>query len=401
MSLIPRYNWDYSLTDFLRTYHDLLVRRASPYNEISSVFGWGFVPANAGRTCLFLILKALDLAPGSEVGVPLFCCPVVFDAIRQAGLKPRFIDIGLDDYCVSARDVQRKAAGLSALVVVHMFGHPADMDRISSACNGIPIIEDCAQSLFSRYNDMMTGFLTGRSFFSFRSGKYISAGEGGLILADNREVLGRVGSLVSNLPKSGVLSDLAHSAAVYAKSALYNRPWYGAVGYPLGKRVDRALNLTAKSGFAPRQIRNSDLAVVARKIRGFQDKVTAQRNNSLLLLKMIRADALELPRERPGSLSNYSQFAIRLNDSRARNYLAAYLFRSAIDSSKYGDDVLDLARREYGYTGDCPNSEIASKTVLVVPNYYALTSHDLDYIAERITAGAREIRRKSSEQPDT
>ena len=52
----------------------------------------GPVWTNAGRTSLFAILKALDLPPGAEVGVPLFCCSVVFDAIRQAGLKPRFID---------------------------------------------------------------------------------------------------------------------------------------------------------------------------------------------------------------------------------------------------------------------------------------------------------------------
>ena len=120
--------------------------------------------------------------PAPQVGVPLFCCSVVFDAICQAGLTPRFIDSSVDDYNLSIEDLQKKRSGLAAVVPVHMFGKPADMDAIDAAAEGIPVIEDCAQSLLSTYKGRLTGLLSTVSFFSFRCGKYISAGEGSAII---------------------------------------------------------------------------------------------------------------------------------------------------------------------------------------------------------------------------
>ena len=73
--------------------------------------------------------------------------------------------------------LEKKREDLAALIVVHMFGHPAHMDEIRKVAAGIPIIEDCAHSLFSKYKGTYTGLLSTASFFSFRSGKYVSAGE--------------------------------------------------------------------------------------------------------------------------------------------------------------------------------------------------------------------------------
>jgi len=97
--------------------------------------------------------------------------------------------VNLENYCLSPADLKDKISSLKAIVLVHMFGHPADMEPILATCDGIPVIEDCAQSLFGKYKGTYTGFLSGYSFFSFRSGKYISAGEGSaLFLKDPSKI---------------------------------------------------------------------------------------------------------------------------------------------------------------------------------------------------------------------
>ena len=156
---------------------------------IENIFGQKPIFTTAGRTSLYAILKSLSLPPGSLVGVPLFCCDVVFDSIRRAGFVPRFIDVESYNYNLSASDLEKKREDLAALIVVHMFGHPAHMDEIRKVAAGIPIIEDCAHSLFSKYKGTYTGLLSTASFFSFRSGKYVSAGEGSAILSRDRLLL--------------------------------------------------------------------------------------------------------------------------------------------------------------------------------------------------------------------
>jgi len=389
IGLIPRYNWDYGLSELSRS----LLRLSSTEGECSEIFRkiFGSEPifTNAGRTSLYAILKSLDLPQGAEVGVPLYCCPVVFDTIKQAGLTPRFVDVNLEDYCLSPADLKDKISSLKAIVLVHMFGHPADMEPILATCDGIPVIEDCAQSLFSKYKGTYTGFLSGYSFFSFRSGKYISAGEGSALFLKDPAKIESVKRIANSFEQRGFLGDVVHSAATYIKSTFYKRPWYGTIGSPLGKRMDRKLNLTAKAGFTPGGIGKSDLAVIGHRIGSFLSKVVKQRENSEYLLKNIGRGNLILPSERPECWSNYSQFAIRLGSEQKRDQLAAYLFDHGVDSAKYGDEVLDVVKQEYHYSGDCPNSEQASKTILVIPNYYTLSQKDLDHVVACVNSGSK------------
>lgn len=165
IGLIPRYNWDYGASDFTKAMRGIFAAPSDASRVIERVFGQKPILTTSGRASLYVILKSLNLPEGSGVGVPLFCCPVVFDAIKQANLDPKFVDIELDDYSLSASDLEKKKNSLSAVIVVHMFGHPADMDSISEVCKDIPIIEDCAQSLFSRYKGNYTGFQSTASFF--------------------------------------------------------------------------------------------------------------------------------------------------------------------------------------------------------------------------------------------
>jgi dTDP-4-amino-4,6-dideoxygalactose transaminase len=381
INLIPRYNWDYRLFDLSKALPAVFRDGLDLAGTFERIFGQRPILTTSGRASLYAILKSLNLPEGSYVGVPLFCCPVVFDAIEQAGLVPKFIDINLADYNVSAADLEKKSNHLSAVVVVHMFGHPADMDLISKVCGDIPIVEDCAQSLFSKYKGRYTGFESTASFFSFRSGKYISAGEGSAIFCSDSSLQSAIRDLVERFEEWGVLQEISHCSATFMKSFFYQKPWYGLFGSPIGRMLDKRLNLTAKTGFILKQISKCDSQTIDRRINTFLEKINKQRQNALVLLRKIRIEQAILPIEKEDCISNYYQFAIRFRDSDQRNILAEYLLKSGIDSAKYLDDVVDLTRNRYGYTGDCPNAELSSKTVLVIPHHYTLSDKELNYIA--------------------
>ena len=388
VDLIPRNNWDYGVDALthaaLGIYH-----HTSEASNFASLFAQDPIWTNAGRTSLYAILKALELPPGAEVGVPLFCCSVVFDAIRQAGLTPRFIDSDFDDYNLSAEDLQKKRPGLAAVVPVHMFGEPVDMDAVNAVADGLPVIEDCAQSLLSTYKGRLTGLLSTVSFFSFRCGKYVSAGEGSAIICRDRELHRRIERLTATFTPWSVSGMITDAITTFAKAALYNRPWYGLAGYPVGMRLDKRLNLTAKGGFETGPAAATHLALIDERIPGFQQKVNRQREHAHVLLDALTPGQVELPAESPDGDRNWFQFPLRFADTEQRDRMSAHLLARGIDTAKYLDDITEVARAQHGYGGDCPNAERLSRTTLLVPIHYSLHRRDIEHIAASINEGCR------------
>ncbi len=386
LNLIPRNNWDYGL--------DALASAAYPAPQtpaLEALFGRAPIWTNTGRAALYAILKALELPPGAEVGVPLFCCSVVFNAIQQAGLKPRFLDVHPHNGNLAPADLRRKRAGLAAVVAVHMFGHPCDLDAIQAEAGTIPVIEDCAQSLFSTYHGRPTGLLSMASFFSFRCGKYISAGEGSAIFCQDPALRARVEQVVGGFAGWSMPEMLVHALSTFAKATLYNRPWYGLVGYPVGMRLDKKLNLTAKDGFETGQIAATHLALIEARVAGFREKIERQRVHAQQLLSLLEAGPFGLPAEGEGCFTNWFQFALRFQDSGQRDAMADFLFSRGIDTAKYLDSIAEEARAQYGYPGDCPEAERLAKTVLLVPIHYNLRTRDIEHIAHSINEGARRL----------
>ena len=122
-------------------------------------------------------------------------------------------------------------------------------------------------------------------------------------------------------------------------------------------------------------------------MESFFEKVRKQRENALFFLKNLNLKGGELPYEKSDCQSNYYQFAIRFRNKGQRDLLSEFLFRHGIDSAKYLDEVVDVAKNNHGYKGDCPNAELCSKTVLVIPNHYVLSDKDLNYIVKCLNDG--------------
>lgn len=140
------------------------------------------IAVNSGTSALHLALRALKVTEGSEIIIPSYVCSALLNAVHYVGAKPVFADIDLDDLNISPADTRRKITGKTrAIIVPHMFGLPAKIQEIMKL--GIPVIEDCAQSIGAKAGGKLTGTFGDIAIFSFFSTKVItSCGEGGMVL---------------------------------------------------------------------------------------------------------------------------------------------------------------------------------------------------------------------------
>ena len=383
-NLIPRFNKDYNFNDFIRSIRSIVGRDNIELIPLRRIFeDKTFFFTNAGRTSLYIILKALNLPKGSKVGVPLYSCTVVFDAIIKAGCAPTFIDINLDNYTLDPEDLAEKIDDLSAVVVIHTFGRPADMDKIKKIAGDIPIIEDCAHSLLSEYKRMITGTIGTVSFFSLP--KYISSGAGGMIVLDKSELKDRFHAEIGLLNKPSLLNEVKHAVFTYLFSISYHKPWYGIFTLPIGSYIVDKVDVVGNKGFKTAgKIRNGDFSIFLRKLETFREKVELQRKNSQVLLEGLKDTSLMLPYEKENTYWNYYLFPIRFDNKKERDIAHKDLRAMGVDTAKLWSMTPSTARQIYGYMGDCPNTEILAGTILTIPNHYTLTNKEILKIVDGV-----------------
>ncbi len=148
------------------------------------------VAVSNGTAALHLSLLALGVAEGDEVIVTAYSFIASANAIVLSGAKPVFCDVAPDSYNMDAGLLKTLISPRTkAIIVVHEFGIPAEMQDIMSISEmfGIPIIEDAACALGSSYGGRLLGSFGNLSCFSFHPRKLITSGEGGLILVSNEE----------------------------------------------------------------------------------------------------------------------------------------------------------------------------------------------------------------------
>lgn len=144
-------------------------------------FGIGVGNATDG---LEIALRALDLPKGSEVLVPAFTFIGTSEAVTSAGLHIRFVDV--DEYMtLSVKSLEENYnSNCSAIIVVHLYGHPCDMKSIMKFAieKNLKVVEDCAQAHGGKYEDKSLGSIGDIGVFSFYPGKNLGAfGDGGMI----------------------------------------------------------------------------------------------------------------------------------------------------------------------------------------------------------------------------
>ena len=161
---------------------------------------------------LFLSLKALELPRDARVLVPGFTFAAVPSAIIHADCLPVLCEVG-ENYRVDLVDFAAKLPTVQAVIISHMRGHTSDMDAIMALCDAadIPVIEDAAHSLGTTWNGRNIGTIGRIGCFSFQSYKMINAGEGGIMITDDADLVAQAiimsGAYEHNWKKHPVLQD--------------------------------------------------------------------------------------------------------------------------------------------------------------------------------------------------
>jgi dTDP-4-amino-4,6-dideoxygalactose transaminase len=165
--------------------------------EAAELLGVGHaVCVSSGTAALYLALAALGAGPGDEVVVPSFVCSALLHAVAAAGARPVPADIDPESLNIDPADARaRLSARTKAIIVPHMFGLPADLDRLAGL--GVPIIEDCAQAIGAAHRGRPVGTCGEAAIFSFYATKVLATGEGGMVVTTSAALAERVRDIKS------------------------------------------------------------------------------------------------------------------------------------------------------------------------------------------------------------
>jgi|ERR1039457_4782577 perosamine synthetase len=151
-----------------------------------------------GTAALHLALLAMGLGPGDEVIVPTLTFVATANAVTYCGARPVFVDSELCTWNVDPKLIEASITPRTkGIVVVHLYGHPADMDPILALArrHGLFLIEDAAEAHGAEYKGKIVGTFGDAGVFSFYGNKIITTGEGGIVVTQQDSLASKVRQL--------------------------------------------------------------------------------------------------------------------------------------------------------------------------------------------------------------
>jgi dTDP-4-amino-4,6-dideoxygalactose transaminase len=226
----------------------------------------------------------------------------------------------------------------------------------------------------------MAGTFGVACFYSFASTKYWPAGGGGLAIVHQAALARRLERALGSLSLPSRAHELRNLGLQAAKTVVFNRRLYGFFGKPMRRWADQWALLEPHLDM--NGIQRSWAAVACRQALRFPERVELQRANSLRLLTRLGdvKDAV-FPLERPGARYNYHLFPVLLRDRAERKAVMAAMWRKFVDTSMIYSGVVKESRR-FGYVEGCPVAESVADRLITLPNHAALTSRDIDDVAQ-------------------
>jgi dTDP-4-amino-4,6-dideoxygalactose transaminase len=152
------------------------------------------VATNSGTSALHLALLALGITRGDEVIVPGYVCSSVLNAVNYTGATPVIVDIDESDLNISIETTRKRLTKhTKSIIVPHQFGFPAEVKSFIKL--GIPVIEDCAQSIGAQYHGKPVGSWGTIAIFSFYATKMLTTGYGGMVTSNSTQLIHRIKDL--------------------------------------------------------------------------------------------------------------------------------------------------------------------------------------------------------------
>ncbi|MDH5595502.1 MAG: DegT/DnrJ/EryC1/StrS family aminotransferase [Candidatus Bathyarchaeota archaeon] len=304
---------------------------------------------SSGTTAIFLSLLAIDIKPGDEVIIPSFSFIATATPILHVRAKPVFTDVDLRTYTMNQREVKEKLSKRTkAIMPVHLFGHPADMDPIMKIAeeNNLFVIEDACQAHGAEYKGRKIGGIGHIACFSFYPSKNMTVcGDGGIVTTNSDEIAEKVRLLRDH----GRIEKYTHQI----------------VGYNL-----RFNEIQATIGIKQLE-----------KLPGWNEtrrKIAQAYNEALDNLVVV-------PIEEQWAKRVYHMYVIR---TEKRNKLREFLKENGISTGIHypipitkQPAVTDALGQTYFFK----NSELASRTVLSLPLYPQLAMNEIEYVSAKIS----------------
>jgi dTDP-4-amino-4,6-dideoxygalactose transaminase len=165
-------------------------------NDVVAYTGAGHALAtNSCTAAMHLSLLAAGVGSGDEVITTSMTFGATVNVIEHVGAKPVLVDIAKDSFLIDPDAIEERITEKTrAIIPVHFAGYPCDMDRINEVAreHDLTVIEDAAHALGAKYDDRMIGEGSNFTCFSFYVTKNITAGEGGMVVTNDGEVIARM-----------------------------------------------------------------------------------------------------------------------------------------------------------------------------------------------------------------
>lgn len=332
-----------------------------------------------GTDALVIALKALGVSEGDEVITTPYTFFATAESISFVGATPVFVDVELDTYNIDPAKIEEKITNKTkAIMPVHIFGQPCDMDAINTIAkkHNLYVIEDAAQAIGSEYKGKMIGAVSDIATFSFFPTKNLGcAGDGGMIVTndDNLATICRAlkvhGSGENGQKAYNILNDIDEDISEddSADNTVYNPLKY--YNYLIGhnSRLD--------------ELQAAILRVKLREIDKWNDK---RRENAKFYNEGLKDTDLVTPFEDEDVRHIYHLYILQ---SEKRAELINYLKDHGIATGVYYPVPLHLQKvyTDLGYKeGDLPNAEYLSHRTFAIPMFAELTNEEKEYIINTI-----------------
>ena len=308
------------------------------------------VATSNGTTALHAALEALDVGRGDRVLTTPFSFVASANAARLCGAEVDFVDIAPATYNIDPEALEarlREGDRVDAVIAVHLFGLPADLDRLVelSEAYDFDLIEDAAQAHGAEYRGDRVGGFGDAACFSFYPTKNMTTGEGGMITTDRDDV-----------------ADAAERFIDHGRTSGYE---HAEVGHNF-----RMTDVAAAIGRAQLD-----------RLPAFNRR---RRENARRLTEALGGDGdVRTPAEPDGRRHVYHQYTVR---HERRDALADHLEREGVGSAVYYPVPIHRQEAYADVEASAPNAERAAEEVLSLPIHPNVTDEDVDRIADAIRA---------------
>ncbi|MFD0621024.1 DegT/DnrJ/EryC1/StrS family aminotransferase [Paenibacillus sp. GCM10027629] len=325
--------------------------------EIAQYIGVKYAISVAnGTDALLLTLDALGIGPGDEVITTPYTFFATAEVISRLGATPVFVDIDRDTYLIQPESIEQAITPKTkAIIPVHLFGQPADMDEIGRIAkeHGLHVIEDACQALGASYQGKMAGSMGTAGCFSFFPTKNLGGfGDGGMIVTNDEALYAKVKVL-----------------RVHGSNPKY---YHAILGY--NSRLDEL-----------------QAALLRVKLRKLPEWTTARIQKAKCYDELLA----HLPINRPAANKDREHvYHLYIIETEHRDALLARLNASGIDSGIYYPVPLhrqEVYRGLQYEEGSLPCSEDAARYGLALPLYPELTDEDQQYVVDTIHTFCREM----------